>query len=111
MAEHTVASVSARLVVPCERCGECCRRLIAYAYPEDVEREPRIAQECKPLNVGTAAPAWLLTPGCPFIDGNTCTIYATRPRECREFAPGCAQCVACRTGAPIPDPEEAESDG
>ena len=89
----------------CRWCGACCRRLIIEANHDDVRREPRIATECVLLDghgsIPFAEAAWSVAVGqtrrCPFLrDGNRCTIYATRPTECRAFRPGSAKCRMVR---------------
>src|SRR5699024_9433928 len=47
---------------PCTRCGECCRH---------INRIPQLAQ----FDLGNGV--------CRYLQGNLCTIYATRPEVCR----------------------------
>ena len=74
-------------------CGNCCRQLILEAEVRDAIREPRIAQECRPLrDIGPDVVGYILNDrenglACHFLDQQTnlCTIYETRPLMCRVF--------------------------
>jgi Fe-S-cluster containining protein len=74
------------------RCGECCRRLILEALPEDALVEPRIKEQCEEIrNFPGDEPGYLLNGAdgpCVFLDQATslCTIYDTRPLMCRLFS-------------------------
>lgn len=77
------------------RCGRCCEVAIVEASFRDAEREPRIAETGTPLmdDMRTGVKeqvGWMLgrTDGhCVFFDPEQrlCTIYDTRPLECRVF--------------------------
>ena len=49
---------------PCERCGQCCRRISGIPLYEDLDRGDGV---CKHFNEKT----------------NTCNIYENRPDKCR----------------------------
>jgi Fe-S-cluster containining protein len=77
------------------RCGRCCEVAIVEASFRDAEREPRIAETGMPLmddmRTGTKEQVgWMLgrkDGHCVFFDpeNRLCTIYETRPLECRVF--------------------------
>lgn len=89
----------------CNSYGACCRTFPIFAAAPDAQREPRIQSEARRLPESLATPEWTyqLFPlpfheTCCFLNGeNRCTIYATRPDVCREFAPGSPQCQEART--------------
>jgi hypothetical protein len=74
------------------RCGECCRRLILEALPEDALVEPRIKERCEEVrDFPEDEPGYLLNARdgpCVFLDRemNLCIIYETRPLMCRLFS-------------------------
>ena len=94
----------------CSRCGACCRTLPIFASREDGEREPRIAREAVRLPEHLADDEWTYKLfRVPFHDrcvfngpDYRCTIYATRPRLCGDFAPGAPQCAEARGRAGLP---------
>lgn len=77
------------------RCGRCCETAIVEASFRDAEREPRIAETGMPLmdDMRTGVKeqvGWMLgrkDGHCVFFDpeNRLCTIYETRPLECRVF--------------------------
>ena len=77
------------------RCGKCCETAIVEASFRDAEREPRIAETGMPLmdDMRTGVKeqiGWMLgrkDGHCVFFDPakRLCTIYETRPLECRVF--------------------------
>lgn len=92
------------LQISCQRCGACCQvDFSAYVTEEDLRRwqaEGRrdilqVLEAESPVWAGdrlvSAADGQILQP-CTFLVQNQgiaeCAIYATRPRVCREFAPG-----------------------
>ena len=109
--------MSRRQGLPCKRCGRgCLTDLLAYVTDEDRERWKRQARGDILHILDHENAVWagdrivsstdgrrLL--GCPFIlwEGElaTCTIYATRPRVCRDYEPGsselCSQFTAAGT--------------
>ena len=82
----------------CLRCGACCKGMIIHIDSDDLTREPELAEHL--LGIPKRDPergeircleTW---PRCSFLtETNECSIYETRPRECREFPPGCRSCV------------------
>lgn len=91
----------------CDGCGACCRTFRVLVSAEDAARERRIAGEARELPDHQATPLWRfqLFPlpfheACCFLDeALRCTIYATRPRVCREFAAGGERCQEARREA------------
>jgi uncharacterized protein len=84
--------------VDCAACGNCCRtlqvvvddadirRLARYLALPPAELEQRYVQRA-PDGVKHLAQA-----PCPFLEGNRCSVYESRPTACRDFpylhAPG-----------------------
>lgn len=91
-------------VFECDGCGACCRTFPVFASRADAAREPRISAEGQSLPEHLSTPEWTyrLFPlpflqTCGFLDTeNRCTIYATRPDNCRTFAAGSDQCQEAR---------------
>ena len=85
----------------CQRCGECCLRMLIEIDQEDIDREGQLADYCRPLRspfTGEAdGESWGYNMshvgGCPFLDDKTCEcmIYETRPKICRQFEAGGSQ--------------------
>ena len=94
----------------CDGCGACCKTFPIFAAAVDAEREPRICRESQQLLPAQATPEWhyRLFPlpfveTCCFLDPDSrCTIYATRPEVCRQFAAGSAQCQEARARQGLP---------
>ncbi|HRT42425.1 MAG TPA: YkgJ family cysteine cluster protein [Phycisphaerae bacterium] len=92
----------------CARCGACCTHLFVYATPEDVLREPRIAERSiradRDGSSSLMQTQWWLARGspCPFLTNHGCAIYPTRPHDCVAFMPGSAQCTEARETANLP---------
>ena len=90
----------------CRQCGNCCRKLLVEANHDDVVQEPRLLEgqrdpaaflirmrdEGCVILLGMAGPEH----GCRFLDGDRCSIYPTRPAECRRFRPGTLRCRYAR---------------
>ncbi len=81
--------------IDCMACGNCCRRLVVYLTPDDIQR---IARHISPLNSKTfitliesegrsSSEEWakLNHRPCSFLKGKVCTIYSTRPETCRTY--------------------------
>ena len=77
----------------CLRCASCCRYLIIEVTEYDKRREPKIRKviDNKEFVLGCGEARL-----CPFLKGNKCSIYKTRPTVCRYFEPGCDQCIMAR---------------
>ena len=81
------------------KCGECCRALLIEVDVRDAEREPKIAElgspNYWPAEVSLSGKDELIGyiinkpdgSSCLFLDDatNKCTIYETRPLNCRLF--------------------------
>jgi Fe-S-cluster containining protein len=96
-------------IYECDGCGVCCGAFPIFASKTDADREPRIAAETRLLPASLAQPGWSrqLFPlpfleTCGFLEAKRCTIYATRPQVCRDFAAGGLQCQQARVGAGLP---------
>lgn len=83
----------------CQECGACCRE--AYHAVEVARRDPfvklrpeRIVEVDGRLQVARRGPR------CGCLDGEAgawaCAVYADRPRTCRDFTAGSANCVDAR---------------
>ena len=76
---HEVArSVAAE--IDCTQCANCCRAMSLTVGGKELARLARRLgvsnEECKTR---------MKQIPCPFLDGNLCTIYEERPKECRDF--------------------------
>lgn len=81
----------------CDRCGLCCRKLIVYLVPADVVREPRLATVAIKFRQSNEYSHHLCAGRCPLLNGDSeCTIYETRPTECREYEAGAKHCQDLR---------------
>ena len=93
----------------CDQCGMCCQSLFIFIGPEDLQREPRLRKAVSPLKnlpeeqelFGEFSNKYLLSAGwaipCPFLDDNNlCTIYETRPENCRNWEPDKNWCRSIR---------------
>jgi len=81
----------------CEKCGSCCKYLLLDATLEDAAREPLIVLKANHKGSGYCLNSRDRKDlGCAFLDGNLCGIYETRPDMCRDFKPGCTQCLESR---------------
>lgn len=96
----------------CDQCGLCCKKLLIEVDCLDVLREPKIADRCVHLDGGKTHPLpildtmWSLAcvKPCPFLDeGNSCSIYPTRPGVCVSFQAGQAKCQELRRAAGLPE--------
>jgi uncharacterized protein len=88
VAEHVAAQID------CTACANCCRETTVEVGDEDIATIARFLDA--PLEEVTqiytvADPAGgsrilkQTADGCVFLAGNLCSIYAARPRPCREF--------------------------
>ena len=81
--------------IDCTACANCCRHSVvsvsqaeieALATYLDVNREEVVRNSTDP---DPEAPARRILKskkdGCIFLDGNLCTVYAARPKACRDF--------------------------
>ena len=94
----------------CDNCGACCKTFPIFASAVDARREPRICREGQQLPEAQKTQDWAyrlfplpFVETCCFLNTNSrCTIYATRPAVCRQFAAGSAQCQEARTRQGLP---------
>lgn len=78
--------------IDCRACGNCCKYLIPFLTPDDV----RVLARHLHLPPADFMAQYLVEDAsgeglrfkdqpCPFHVGNSCTVYASRPRICRTF--------------------------
>jgi uncharacterized protein len=78
--------------VDCKTCGNCCRELVPALDRKDIDRlaisvglTPGAFRQ-KHLKIADEPGRLLMRDKpCPFLDGNLCRHYDSRPRACREF--------------------------
>jgi Fe-S-cluster containining protein len=91
----------------CERCGKCCLAdFIAYVRDEDIDRWHREGRDDILQMIRREHALWMgdhlvcaddgrYLRGCPFLafeeTQHRCSIYATRPRVCRDYRPGSSE--------------------
>ncbi|MFZ2071109.1 MAG: YkgJ family cysteine cluster protein [Halobacteriota archaeon] len=69
----------------CERCCKCCTEMPIHLNDEDVERLASIDGDALFDKMDeNEADNYLKTP-CPYLEGDTCTIYEHKPSACRMF--------------------------
>jgi Fe-S-cluster containining protein len=74
--------------VPCDGCVGCC----VSSYPIPLRPDDRVALEQipdrylqLPVGGGTARMGYREDGSCPMLQASQCTIYADRPRTCRDY--------------------------
>ena len=78
--------------INCIECANCCKTTSPIFYPNDIDKVAR-ALRLRPgdfiekyLRVDEDGDYVLKSSPCPFLDfENHCTVYADRPRACREY--------------------------
>lgn len=76
--------------IDCTECGNCCRELSPLLLPKDIERLSRRLHVPYPefrashLREEDGAFVFARTP-CPLLEGNRCSVYRDRPKDCRSF--------------------------
>jgi uncharacterized protein len=78
--------------INCLSCANCCKTTSPIFYSTDIERAAK-ALRIKPgdfmekyLRIDDDQDYVLKSSPCPFLDGeNYCSIYADRPKACREY--------------------------
>jgi len=77
--------------IDCTQCAHCCRALEISLCTEDLVRlAVHLEREVSDIECEYAAPgklcdrAFAQSP-CAFLDGNRCSVYPARPRDCREY--------------------------
>jgi Fe-S-cluster containining protein len=82
------AEVSAE--IDCTECASCCRELSPVLKPKDIERLAWRLQVPNPefrashLREDGEGFVFARTP-CPLLDGNRCSCYRDRPKDCRSY--------------------------
>ena len=81
----------AEAAIDCRDCGACCRENCIPVHDEEVDRLARRAgwavdafRDRYMTTDDDGEPALDARP-CPFLDANTCTVYADRPEACRGY--------------------------
>ncbi|MHC1611587.1 MAG: YkgJ family cysteine cluster protein [Candidatus Methanospirareceae archaeon] len=69
----------------CERCCKCCREMPIHLNDEDMERLGRIDGEALFDKMDEREVDNYLKTPCPYLKGNACTVYESRPMSCRIF--------------------------
>jgi len=92
-----VAAIAADVIplIDCTACANCCRAITVGLVPEDV---PPLAHalDVSPQDViaryvdreaGARHEEWgvICRSPCPLLRGNLCSVYASRPRSCRDY--------------------------
>lgn len=111
-------STEALPVYQCDQCGACCRQTIIEIGHIDVVREPRLKEAASPCRLLPGDGEWdreyILAAGaampCRLLDGNTCSIYPTRPNCCVAFEAGCDLCQEARASEGLPPLEPVRGD-
>jgi uncharacterized protein len=81
--------ISAR--IDCTQCGNCCRSLMINITPDETtvlaQKLEKPLQELKATYIEESMEGEYILKQmpCPFLGGNSCTIYADRFTECRDF--------------------------
>ncbi|RLG35052.1 hypothetical protein DRN97_00895 [Methanosarcinales archaeon] len=69
----------------CERCCKCCREMPIHLNDEDMSRLSRVDGDALFDKLDeNEVDDYLKTP-CPYLKGDECTIYESRPMSCRMF--------------------------
>jgi len=75
--------------IDCTACANCCRETTVEVTDEDIETIARFLDatpgEVRQTCVAADRTLKQNANGCVFLAGNLCSIYAARPRPCREF--------------------------
>jgi Fe-S-cluster containining protein len=77
--------------IDCAACANCCRTMAVGLEEGDIERLARhrgvtVAEfEASHVAVDDWREKILAESPCPFLEGSLCSVYAERPRGCREF--------------------------
>ncbi len=69
----------------CERCCKCCREMPIHLNDEDIDRIWKVDGDALFDKLDeNEVDDYLKTP-CPYLKGNECTIYESKPMSCRMF--------------------------
>jgi len=92
--DHVVADFHEEVFaqVDCLRCGNCCRVVGPKMSEPEIRRACKASGHDQKRLMAEALErredlGWVLkTPPCPFLgEGNACSVYETRPRDCSDF--------------------------
>jgi hypothetical protein len=84
--DEIVAGLSRKYfsLIDCKECGNCCRSLSAMDVSES--ELATMAETKRKLEVSRAdGKCSVKMQPCPMLDGNLCSIYANRPKTCRDY--------------------------
>jgi len=78
--------------IDCEACGHCCRVMHPILKKQDIERlvarlslmVNEFESEYLRIEEEEGGFTFRSTP-CPFLTGNSCTVYSDRPADCRSY--------------------------
>ncbi len=80
--------------IDCTTCGNCCREVSPLvneveveqlACPQHMARAEFASNYLKPTEGGQEAPWTMRDRPCPFLKDNRCTVYQSRPANCRDY--------------------------
>ena len=77
--------------IDCTQCGNCCREITPILQEHDVQRIANAlglsisAVRNKYLSTGEDGDLTFNSRPCPFLSGNICWIYESRPDDCRSY--------------------------
>ena len=91
MLRHIAEHVARR--IDCRACANCCRETVVEVSDDDIaaialflDASPEEVTQLYTTAGRSSEPTLKQTAnGCVFLAGNLCSIYAARPRPCREF--------------------------
>jgi Fe-S-cluster containining protein len=69
----------------CERCCTCCREMPIHLNDEDMERLYQLDGDALFDKMDDQEVDNYLKTPCPYLQGDTCTIYENKPSACRMF--------------------------
>lgn len=78
--------------IDCTKCANCCRHVSPYLSAADIDRlaghlnlSDNALREKYLVKSDEGDEFYLNTLPCPFLEGNLCTVYASRPDACRSY--------------------------
>lgn len=95
--DHKLDAVVAEIVreveavIDCTQCANCCRALEISLDHDDIARlATHLCRTCAAVEQQYVAPGRLCDRAfahspCALLDGNRCSVYPVRPRDCREY--------------------------
>lgn len=77
--------------IDCTACGNCCRKTTTPVTEEDLEQLSFALSmdistfQATYLERDEESGGWELPAPCPFLEGNLCRVYYSRPENCRQY--------------------------